>query len=73
MPLLQVSLIEGRTTEQKHELIAQLTETVVRVLDAPREAVRVIINEVPPEHWGVGGVPRSAAAGAGTQSERSSQ
>ena len=60
MPLLQVSLIEGRTAELEEELIAELTETVVRVLDAPRESVRVILYGVPAEHWGVAGVSKAA-------------
>jgi 4-oxalocrotonate tautomerase len=72
MPLIQVTLVEGRTADAKRALIAGLTDTVVQVLDASRPTVRVIINEVPPEHWGVGGVPKSAAAGSETYSDRSS-
>ena len=60
MPLVQVSLIEGRPAELEEELIAELTETVVRVLDAPRESVRVILYGVPAERWGVGGVSKVA-------------
>jgi 4-oxalocrotonate tautomerase len=60
MPLVQVSLIEGRTAEVVERLIAELTDTVVRVLDAPRESVRVILYDVPPERWGVGGVSKAA-------------
>jgi 4-oxalocrotonate tautomerase len=58
MPLLQVSLLEGRSPGLREELIAELTETVVRVLDSPRETVRVILNEVPSTHWGAGGVSK---------------
>ena len=60
MPLVQVSLIEGRAAEVGERLIAELTETIVRVLDAPRESVRVILYEVPPERWGVAGVSKAA-------------
>ena len=60
MPLVQVSLIEGRTTEVGERLIAELTETVVRVLEAPKESVRVILYEVPAERWGVAGVSKAA-------------
>jgi 4-oxalocrotonate tautomerase len=60
MPLVQVSLIEGRPAELEEELIAELTETVVRVLDAPRESVRVILYGVPAERWGVAGVSKAA-------------
>ncbi len=60
MPLVQVSLVEGRPAELEEELIAELTETVVRVLDAPRESVRVILYGVPAERWGVAGVSKAA-------------
>lgn len=58
MPLIQVTLIEGRSAERKEELIAELTDTVVQVLDAQRESVRVILVEVPAAHWGVGGISK---------------
>jgi 4-oxalocrotonate tautomerase len=58
MPLVQVSLVEGRPADLKGRLIAELTEAVVRVLDAPPETVRVILYEVPGAHWGVGGKPK---------------
>jgi 4-oxalocrotonate tautomerase len=71
MPLIQVSLIEGRAPEVKRALIAEVTDAVVRTLDAPRETVRVILNEVPPEHWAVGGVTKSASAQPTTSTDRS--
>jgi 4-oxalocrotonate tautomerase len=60
MPLLQVSLIEGRSAEVGERLIAELTETIVRVLEAPKESVRVILYDVPAERWGVAGVSKAA-------------
>jgi 4-oxalocrotonate tautomerase len=62
MPLVQVAMVEGRPGELKETLIAELTETAVRVLEVPRESVRVILTEVPAEHWGVGGVSKAAKA-----------
>lgn len=59
MPLLQVTLIEGRAAETKRALIRELTDAVVRVLDVPAPAVRVLLDERPAAHWGVGGVPKS--------------
>jgi 4-oxalocrotonate tautomerase len=60
MPLVQVTLVEGRSIEEKTALIRGLTDTAVTTLGAPRESVRVILQEVPAAHWGVGGVPKSA-------------
>lgn len=55
MPFIQMTLIEGRSPEKKEELIAALTQTVHEVIDAPIESIRVCLNEVPAEHWGIAG------------------
>lgn len=62
MPLIQVTLLEGRSAEAKALLIRQLTDATVDAIAAPRESVRVILQEVAPAHWGVGGVSKAAAA-----------
>jgi 4-oxalocrotonate tautomerase len=61
MPLIQVTMVEGRTTEQKHALIAALTDAMASTTATPRDRVRVAIYEVSAEDWGVGGVPFSIA------------
>lgn len=61
MPVIQVTLIEGRTTDAKAALIGALTDAAVAALSAPRESVRVLIQEIPAAHWGVGGVPKSVS------------
>jgi 4-oxalocrotonate tautomerase len=55
MPFIQVVLMEGRTPEQKEQLIEKLSETASEVLHAPLEAVRVHLIETPPTHWGIAG------------------
>ena len=62
MPLIQVTLLEGRSAEAKAALIRQLTDATVEAIAAPRDSVRVILQEVPPAHWSVGGVSKAAAA-----------
>jgi 4-oxalocrotonate tautomerase len=62
MPLIQVTLLEGRSAEAKAALIRRLTDAAVEAVAAPREAVRVILQEVPLAHWGVGGVSKAASA-----------
>lgn len=54
MPLVQVTLVAGRTPEQLRNLIHELHEAVVRSLDAPPDRVRVIVQEVPASHWAAG-------------------
>ncbi|HHY20558.1 MAG TPA: 4-oxalocrotonate tautomerase [Bacilli bacterium] len=56
MPFIQINIIEGRPPEKKEQLINEVTETVVRVLEAPIETVRVMIHEMPAAHWGIAGV-----------------
>ncbi|MGH1463227.1 MAG: 2-hydroxymuconate tautomerase [Neptuniibacter sp.] len=55
MPILQANIMEGRSDEQKERLIEELTEACMRALDAPKQSVRVIINEMPKQHFGIGG------------------
>lgn len=56
VPIIDVTLIEGRPPEQLRELISRLTEAAVSSIDAPRESVRVILHEVPPTHFATGDV-----------------
>ena len=56
MPLVEVTLVEGRTPEQIRALITGLTAAVVAAVDAPRESVRVVVREVPATHWAAGDV-----------------
>jgi 4-oxalocrotonate tautomerase len=66
MPLIRIDLVRGRDRAMLTELMAEVTVTAARVLDTPVERVRVLINEVDPDLWGIGGVPYSVArAGSG--------
>ncbi|MES2400933.1 MAG: 2-hydroxymuconate tautomerase family protein [Pseudomonadota bacterium] len=55
MPFLLVKVMQGRSPEKIEALIAALTETTARTLDAPVETIRVLVEEVPNTHWGIGG------------------
>jgi len=55
MPLAQLFLIEGRTEDQKRAVIEKVTGAIVEATGAPREAVRVWIQEVPKTNWGIAG------------------
>lgn len=55
MPIAQLYILEGRSDEVKEALIAEITEAMVKTLGAPREVVRVIITEMPKQHFGMGG------------------
>jgi 4-oxalocrotonate tautomerase len=54
MPMINVQMIRGRTPAQKRALIKELSEAAIRTLEVPEQAIRIILTEVEPEHWGVG-------------------
>ncbi len=56
MPIIQVNMMENRTDEQKRELARRVCETVCEVLDARPESVRILIHELGPSDFSVGGV-----------------
>lgn len=56
MPLIEVTMVEGRTSEQVRALITGLTDAAVAAVEAPRETVRVVVREVPATHWAAGDV-----------------
>ena len=47
MPLIQIHLAEGRTKEQKKELMTGITDLTEKVIGAPRDSIRVWIIEFP--------------------------
>jgi 4-oxalocrotonate tautomerase len=55
MPVVTVQMYEGRTLDQKRELVQGITEVVARVTGNNPEGVHVIIDEVKRENWSIGG------------------
>ena len=56
MPVVQVTLLEGRTTEQKRKLAARITDAMVEEAGARREAVVVTFVDISRESYASGGV-----------------
>ncbi len=52
MPFAHVTLLAGRPPEQLHRLVAALSDSFARILEAPRERLRVWISEISPHGWG---------------------
>lgn len=55
MPVAQINILEGRSDEQKEMLIREVTDAISRSLGAPVESIRIIITEMPKQHFGIGG------------------
>lgn len=56
MPLIEVTLVEGRSTDQLRALISGLTRATSQAIEAPVESIRVVVREVPDTHWAAGDV-----------------
>ncbi|MCW4318889.1 MAG: 2-hydroxymuconate tautomerase family protein [Candidatus Thiodiazotropha taylori] len=56
MPLIQATIMEGRSQEQKEAFYQGITQVVVDTLNVKPEQVRVVIQEVPKTHWAIGGI-----------------
>lgn len=70
MPLVEVTLVEGRSPEQLRTLISRLTTAVVDSVGAPKENVRVVLREVPATHWAAGDVTIEERRGRQERRER---
>ncbi len=54
MPVVTVEMWEGRTVEQKKQLVEDITSAMVKI-GVPPEAVHIIIKDVPKHNWADGG------------------
>ena len=46
MPFIHVDLFEGRTLEVKKAIAEEITETILKHTNAPKEAIHVIIKDL---------------------------
>ena len=56
MPVITIQMWEGRSVEQKRELVKAITKAMVDIGKTRQEAVQVIIHDVPKNNWGTGGM-----------------
>jgi 4-oxalocrotonate tautomerase len=56
MPLVQITMLSGRTTEQKRKVAQRITDVMVEEAGARREAVVVTFQEVSRESYASAGV-----------------
>ena len=54
MPVVHVYVWSGFSDEAKRKVISGITNLFTE-MGIPKEAVEVIIHEVPKENWGIGG------------------
>ena len=54
MPVVIVEIWEGRTIEQKKQLAEGITSSFEKI-GLPKEAVQIIIKDIPKHNWATGG------------------
>lgn len=55
MPSVTIVLREGRTVEQKRDLVKAVTEAIVRTVGAKPEAVHIMLHDEPAHNLASGG------------------
>ena len=62
MPIITVKLLEGRTDDQKRALVKEVTDAVSRTVNAPKENITIVIEEMAKNHYANAGVLSSDKA-----------
>lgn len=50
MPIIQIDMLEGRTLEQKRQMVKEVTEALAKNLACSKNAVSIVIREVSREN-----------------------
>jgi 4-oxalocrotonate tautomerase family enzyme len=61
MPIIEAHVLQGYAPDEKARLVRALTDAVRFVVPAPDEAITVMLNEYPEDHYARGGQTRRAA------------
>ena len=57
MPVAHIHVLQGHPRPVLRQLIAEVSDTLARVIAAPKDRLEVWITEVDPELWGICDVP----------------
>lgn len=55
MPYINVKLAGLLTYEQKSKIAEEITDTMARIANKPKEYTYIVFDEVPGENWAVAG------------------
>jgi 4-oxalocrotonate tautomerase len=57
MPYVNVRITkDGVTREQKKQIVAEITDTLARVLNKKPEHTHIVIDEIETDNWGFAGM-----------------
>ncbi len=55
MPYINLQITKGVTVEQKKQIVAEFTQTLVTVLGKKPEHIHIVIQEIELDDWGFAG------------------
>lgn len=55
MPFVNIKIYEGHTRERKREMVKRITEVINELTGVPKDNIWVVIEDIPPADWSVGG------------------
>lgn len=56
MPIVTVKMLEGRSEDQKRALVEKVTAAVSETVNAPKENISIVIEEMHKSNYAVAGV-----------------
>ncbi len=59
MPIIHITLLEGREDETIEQCMRNVARTVQQSLDIPLESIRIVVEEVPKNRFAVGDTLKS--------------
>jgi 4-oxalocrotonate tautomerase family enzyme len=60
-PLIRIELMRGRPPELLNRIMTEISDLVAEILAIPVSRTRLLIREIEPELWAIGGVPATLA------------
>ncbi len=55
MPIIRIEMWEGRDEETKKKLVDRITNETCEVLNCPKQAVTIVIYDIPKYNWSTEG------------------
>ena len=56
MPYVNLQITKGATREQKGQIVAEFTATLVKVLNKRPEHTHIVVQQIETEDWGFAGL-----------------
>jgi 4-oxalocrotonate tautomerase len=61
MPVVHIYMYEGRTTEQKRELVKRISKDFEEVVSVKPESLNILFHDMEKANWGIRGILGSDA------------